>query len=341
MYRNFEEQSECRPETRLVDRFGRRFTYLRVAVNEVCNLRCIYCMPEKILNRPDQERMMKPPEIIRVIAIASNLGIHKIRFTGGEPLLHPDIVELVEATAGLAGIESVHLTTNGVFLADRARDLKRAGLNGVNISMDSLRPETFKELTRRPMLDRVLRALEHVLEVGFDRVKVNVVAMRGVTEDELDGFVALTKDHPLTVRFIELMPFDCQQVWKTGRFYHAERLVNDLKSRFPDLVNSEGSKTETWVLRRRGYRGRIAVIPAYSRDLCGSCSRIRLTADGNIRNCLYSPREFNLIQQMRTGASDAQIADIIRTAVAEKKVDGWEAQRQDGEDRQSMSRIGG
>lgn len=337
------------PTAPLRDRFGRTFDYLRIAVTDVCNLRCLYCMPEEGVNFTPSERLLRAEEILRVVRVLAPLGVSKIRFTGGEPLVRKDIVSLVAGTASTEGIRSVHLTTNGLLLGTLAEPLRRAGLTGLNVSLDTLRPDRFQRITRRAGVERVLEGLRHALELGFPSVKVNAVAMRDFNDDELPEFAELTRQKGVTVRFIELMPFDSHQIWKTGHFVSAERLVERFLASFPQAARDEGSSTEEHIFRIPGYAGKVAFIPSYTRTLCGDCTRIRLTADGQIRNCLYSEEEYDLMSALRNGASDADLADIVRRAMREKLEDGWAAQRQararaeehPGQARDSMTQIGG
>ena len=325
----------------LFDQFGRIFDYLRIAVNEKCNLRCIYCMPEKGVPFKPENELLSTVEITRLVKIAASLGVKKVRFTGGEPLLRKDITELIQSAVGTPGIRSVHMTTNGIFLQSAISELQEAGLNGVNISLDTLNPERFKKITRRNGLAQVMAGLDAALATGSLLTKLNVVAMRNFNEDELDRFAGLTKDHEIVVRFIELMPFDSQQIWKTGKFYGVDQIISDLHQAFPHLVIDQGTRTEHNIYRVPGYRGKIAVIPAYSRHLCGACNRIRITADGKILNCLFSHEESNVIDRLRSGAGDNEIAELMKTAMRKKLENGWEAQKSGGEQRDSMTQIGG
>ena len=325
----------------LSDQFGRTFDYLRIAVNEKCNLRCIYCMPEKGVPFKPENELLSTVEITRLVKIAASLGVKKVRFTGGEPLLRKDITELIQSAVGTPGIRSVHMTTNGIFLQSAISELQEAGLNGVNISLDTLNPERFKKITRRNGLAQVMAGLDAALATGSLLTKLNVVAMRNFNEDELDRFAGLTKDHEIVVRFIELMPFDSQQIWKTGKFYGVDQIISDLHQAFPHLVIDQGTRTEHNIYRVPGYRGKIAVIPAYSRHLCGACNRIRITADGKILNCLFSHEESNVIDRLRSGAGDNEIAELMKTAMRKKLENGWEAQKSGGEQRDSMTQIGG
>jgi cyclic pyranopterin phosphate synthase len=236
------------------------------------------------------------------------------------------------------------MTTNGVLFADAAQALRDGGLGGVNISLDTLRPDRFLTMTRRTGVERVLAGIRHAVALRFPSVKVNVVAMRGFNDDEIPAFAALTRELPVTVRFIELMPFDEHQVWKSGRFFGADRIVAALRAAAPGLEATEGSSTEEHAFQVPGHAGKLAVIPAFTRSLCGACNRIRLTADGQIRNCLYSDREFDLRAALRRGASDVELGDLLCEAMQHKLVDGWAAQHEAeraGRHRTSMTQIGG
>ena len=325
----------------LTDNFGRRFNYLRIAVNEYCNLRCIYCMPEKGVAFKDEGRLLTKNEICKIIKIMASLGISKIRFTGGEPLIRKDILDLIEFTCLKTDISSIHLTTNGIVLPRYITQLESIGLSGVNISLDTLNEEKFQKITRREGLDKVLDGLQLAIDSSIKSVKVNVVAMRNFNDDEIIDFAELTKSNDITVRFIELMPFDSHQIWKTGKFYKADRIVNDLKLHYNTLKPITGSSTEYYVYKIKGYKGRVAVIPSYSRSLCSACNRIRITADGNLLNCLYSQSETNIGDAMRTGMEDSEIKRLIIEAMQNKLKDGWIAQSKGNDSRQSMTQIGG
>ena len=323
------------------DKFGRAFNYLRIAVNEKCNLRCIYCMPEKGIFFEPQNKLLTRKEIIRIVKVVAKLGVNKIRFTGGEPLLRKDLVELVSGAAETPGIDSLNLTTNGVLLANAIESLKDAGLTGVNVSIDTLEKEKYAEITRRDYIDQACKGLEAAKRVGIPSIKVNVVALRGFNDHELSNFVHLTKDYPLTVRFIELMPFDAQQIWKTGKFFRAENIKAELIKLFPEIKTTSGSATEFTIFNVPGYKGKVAVIPSYTRDLCGACNRIRLTATGQIRNCLYAKNLFSVRDSIRSGGSDKDIADLFLQAMWQKPIDGWIAQEAANNHPESMTQIGG
>lgn len=331
----------------LVDTFGRVFDYLRIAVNETCNLRCVYCMPAEGLDFKTGSALLSADEIVRMVRIGASIGIRKVRFTGGEPTLRRDLLGIVEATASTRGIESVHLTTNGLLLARQAAALRAAGLTGINISIDSLDPAKYERISRRPAVDAALAGLFAACEAGFPSIKINAVALRGINDDEIGQFVELTRDHPIGVRFIELMPFDSHQIWKTGKFLSASAICELIRQAFPTIETAAGSSTEHHCFRVPNYAGNVAVIPAFTRSLCRGCDRIRLTADGKIRNCLYARTEFDLKPLLRGDADDTEIVAQLRDAVWQKARDGWVAQRDEtdapltGETRDSMGQIGG
>lgn len=334
----------------LQDRFGRTFDYVRIAVTEKCNLRCTYCMPEEGVDFQGRDKILHGDEILRLIGVLARMGVKKVRFTGGEPLVRKDIVDLVAGAVATPGIKSVHMTTNGLLFDRYAQGLRDAGLTGVNISLDTMDAEKFVRITRREGVEKVQQSIKQALDLGFPRVKVNVVLMRGFNEDELRAFTEMTRDYRLTVRFIEFMPFDAHQIWESGvHFASAESLVKQIEGMYPGIQLAPGTRTEHHIFQAPGYQGKIAVIPAFTRSLCGNCSRIRVTADGNIRNCLYSDKEFGLREMLRANCSDNEIVDTFRKAFSEKEKDGFEAKKASSAQqvavkdigRVSMTQIGG
>ena len=330
-----------RSRSKILDQYGREFNYLRLAVNEKCNLRCIYCMPEQGVELLNKNKYLTKLEIKRIISLFAQMGISKIRFTGGEPLLREDISELTRYAKNECEISEVHLTTNGILLNKYLDQLSKAGLSGINISLDSLKSERFKKITRRDKLQQVLDNITLAQHSTIPSLKINVVFMRGFNDDELLDFVEFTRSNHLTVRFIELMPFDAHQIWKTGKFYKSEDIVNDLKDKVKGLHRINGSNTEHYIFQVDGYLGKIAIIPSYSRNLCINCNRIRITADGSIRNCLYSKEEKSLRDLIREGALDEELEKTVRNSFFAKRKDGWEAQKVKGNIRESMTQIGG
>jgi cyclic pyranopterin phosphate synthase len=329
------------PAALLIDQFDRSFNYLRIAINENCNLRCIYCMPEKGIASDKLKNTMNPNEISRILKVSSDLGVNKVRFTGGEPLMHPHIISLVEMASNTPQIDSVHLTTNAVFLKKMVGELKYAGLQGINISIDTLDTKKYLRMTRRNTLNQAIEGLEAAISAGIPSIKINVVVLRGFNDSEFKDFAELTREHSITVRFIELMPFDAQQIWKTGKFMSAQHIKQNLKQYFPNISTADGSRTEHTVYKIPRYKGKIAVIPAFSRSLCGQCNRIRITADGKIRNCLFTRDENNILGLMQRGGTDDDMKTMLLDTMWKKVYDGWEAENSGIEMRNSMAQIGG
>ena len=325
----------------IIDRYGRTFDYLRLAVNEICNLRCIYCMPEQGIIFKSKDKILQKREIFKLIKITTDLGVNKIRFTGGEPLLRKEIFEIINFTKKIKTVKSINLTTNGILLSDMLNELKSSGLSGINISIDTLNPEKYKTISRRDSLDEVLDSFHQITNQNLFKIKINVVAMKNFNDDELVDFVELTKDNDITVRFIELMPFDSRQIWKTGKFYKAGEILSDLKLKYNNLIKEQGSSTEYHIFRLKGYVGKVAIIPSYTRSLCGKCNRIRITADGNLLNCLYSQNGINLLSPIRNNLSNSEIKKIILEGMYRKPKDGWEAHKKGFEYKSSMTQIGG
>jgi len=325
----------------LQDRFGRTFDYVRIAVIEKCNLRCTYCMPEEGVDFQGKEKILQREEILRIVNVLARMGVKKVRFTGGEPLVRKDIVDLIKGAVATPGIKAVHLTTNGLLFDRYAQRLRDAGLTGLNISLDTLDAEKFVRITRREGVEKVMASIKQALDMGFPRVKINVVLMRGFNEDELKDFTELARDHRLTIRFIEFMPFDGHQIWETGgHFASAESLVKQVEAFYPGIQPAPGTRTEHHIFQAPGHEGKIAIIPAFTRSLCGNCSRIRVTADGNVRNCLYSDKEYGLRELIRDGGSDDEIVEVFRKAFGEKEKDGFEAKKASSAQRVAVKDIG-
>tara|TARA_B110000116_G_scaffold25480_1_gene19506 strand:+ start:67 stop:963 length:897 start_codon:yes stop_codon:yes gene_type:complete len=298
-------------------------------------------MPKEGLPFRNKNELLSTQEIKKLIEVSEQLGVSKIRFTGGEPLLRKDISKLVEYAVNLNGVKSVHLTTNGILLNKYLKDFELAGLSGINISLDTLRSDRFIKITRRDNLKEVLENIQLAIKSNIPSIKINVVAMRNFNDDELMDFVNLTIENDITVRFIELMPFDSHQIWKTGKFYKAKDILKDIQEKSNEIRLIDGSSTEYYALQIHGAKGKVAVIPSYTRSLCGMCNRIRITADGKLLNCLYSEDGFNLKKIVQNGGSDEEIRSIILKSFINKYKDGWLAQNSNENQRESMSQIGG
>jgi len=323
----------------LHDRYRRQINYLRISVTDRCNLRCTYCMPPEGVDPVPHADILTYEEFLRITRVAVSEGIRKVRVTGGEPLIRRGIVDFLRNLAAIPGVEDLSLTTNGLLLAAMARQLKEAGLRRVNVSLDTLQPHVFEQITRSPGLDRVLAGLAAARAAGLDPIKVNVVAMRGTNDGEFLDFAAFAEETGYEVRFIEFMPAAPTE-WDAARVIPAAEILNSLRCRY-ELVPLEGGAYAgpSRVFRLPG-GGRIGVISPLSEHFCGGCNRLRLTATGSLRGCLFAREETNLRALLRSEAPDAELAGVIREVVARKPerhlLDGAAP---DGAMR--MSRIGG
>jgi cyclic pyranopterin phosphate synthase len=322
----------------LTDGFGRVIDYARIAVTSACNLRCTYCLRDET-GAPQKTEQLDTDDTTRLIRVLAGMGISKIRFTGGEPLLHPDIASLVNIARTTPGIDTVRLTTNGVLLDRHLKSLIDAGLDGINLSLDTLDREKFIRITRRDHFTQVRKTLDLLLTTTGLTIKINTLLLRGINSDEIPAFVELTRDHAITVRFMELQPFDDFQIWRTGRFMGAEMIRERLFSAFPALEAITGHSTEHYSYRLPGHHGSIAIIPAFSRNFCQSCSKLRITADGNLVSCLYHRDSVALLPSLKSESYPGEIRKQINAAVKLKPKDGLT--KGSGHAGSSMSQIGG
>ena len=323
------------------DSYRREINYLRVSVTDRCNLRCVYCMPPEGVKAAPHGEVLTFEEIETVVRAAAAVGVKKVRLTGGEPLVRRGLEELVRRLSGIPGIDDLALTTNGILLPEKAAALKDAGLKRVNISLDSLVPERYREITRGGDLSLVLAGVRAALEEGLHPVKVNTVVIRGFNEDEVVEIARLTVDEPLHVRFIELMPIGSLGDWTAGRFVAAADIISVLSAELGTLVPAKEPKGggPAKYYRLRGAAGTVGFITSMSEHFCQECNRLRLTSTGGLRPCLYDGREFDLRAPLRRGAGVEEIAGLIEAAVAAKPdrhhlLDGWR-------DRRVMSQLGG
>jgi cyclic pyranopterin phosphate synthase len=305
----------------LVDSFGRRHNNLRISVTDRCNIRCVYCMPEDVQFMP-RAQLLSFEEIERVVRVAVTLGIDKVRLTGGEPLVRRDLPRLVAKLVAISGLKDVGLTTNGILLGPMARRLRDAGLKRINISPDTMDAAKFEQLTRRTGFEQVIEGILAAKAAGFDPVKINAVAVRGVTEDDVVPLARFARHHRLELRFIEYMPLDSGHLWEREKVLFAadilDLVVNGIGPLTPSADQDPRAPALDYDFDDGG--GRIGFIASISRPFCMSCNRIRLTSDGKLRNCLFSLEETDLRALSRAGRSDAEIARVIRDSVASK----WE-----------------
>jgi len=305
----------------LADTYGRIATDLRVSLTDRCNLRCAYCMPAEGLDWLPRPELLTDDEVVRLVRIGvERLGITEIRFTGGEPLLRRGLTDIVARTAALQPRAEISVTTNGIGLDRLAGPLAEAGLDRVNVSLDTLRPTVFQELARRDRLSDVLRGLAAAAGAGLTPVKVNAVLMRGVNDGEAVALLRFCLAHSYRLRFIEQMPLDAQHGWRRENMVTAAEILDALSAEFtlkPDDSAARGSApAETFLVD--GGPARVGVIGSVTRPFCGACDRVRLTADGQIRNCLFAQEESNLRDPMRAGAQDEELAGLWAKAVAVK-----------------------
>jgi cyclic pyranopterin phosphate synthase len=310
----------------LVDRFGRVATDLRVSLTDRCNLRCTYCMPEEGLAWLPRQQQLTDDEVVHLIRIAvERLGVSEVRFTGGEPLIRRGLVGIVAATARLVPRPRMSITTNGIGLSRLAGALRSAGLDRVNVSLDTLDPARFVALTRRDRHADVLRGLSAAASAGLTPVKINTVLMRGINEDEAPALLRFALSYGYQLRFIEQMPLDAQHRWDRHTMVTADEILAalapfDLR---PDSVSRGTAPAETWLVPGHvdaaGEPARVGVIGSVTRPFCGDCDRTRLTADGQVRNCLFATEESDLRKLLRDGASDEEIASAWRTAMWGKR----------------------
>ena len=305
----------------LADRFGRLATDLRVSLTDRCNLRCTYCMPEEGLDWLAKPELLTDDEVVRLVSVAVRLlGVHEIRFTGGEPLLRRGLVGIVARTTELLPRPQVSLTTNGVGLARQAQALKDAGLDRVNVSLDTIRPDTFQELARRDRVKDVLEGLEAAQAAGLTPVKVNAVLMRGVNDQQAPELLEFCLEHGYELRFIEQMPLDAQHGWNRATMITADEILDLLAEQFglepTDAATRGSAPAESFTVR--GGPQTVGIIASVTRPFCGDCDRVRLTADGQVRDCLFARTESDLRTALRSGADDEELADRWRRAMRGK-----------------------
>lgn len=326
----------------LRDAHGRAHSYLRIAVTDHCNLRCRYCLPNETPCWRPAEEMLTVDEIVRLARLTATMGIRKIRLTGGEPTIRPDLESLIRQLVAIPGIEIVALTTNGARLVELAHRLRACGITHLNISLDSLRRERFISVTHRDVFDTVLAGIDTALSAGFSSVKLNVVVMGGINDDELDDYVEFVRHRPLSVRFIEYMPFKGNG-WQGGNVVTAWEMMQRLSRKYllypvPHASGASAVATEYTI---PGVCGSIGFISPLSEAFCARCSRLRLTADGCLKSCLFQPAEVDLRGAMRQGVSDDILYALIQAAVARKPRVHPSAEALMAANDRAMSDIGG
>lgn len=313
-------QSNMKP-TRLTDSFGRVIQDLRISVTDRCNFRCFYCMPKEAMEWQPKAEILSYEEIIRLTEVFVELGITKLRVTGGEPMLRRDLETLIARLGALDLVEDLAMTTNANFLSGRAKGLKEAGLKRITISLDSLTPDRFALLTGRKNFSEVLAGIDAAIEAGLSPVKVNCVVIRHINDDQVINFAEFAREKGVSVRFIEFMPLDNGKIWRRDMVVPGDELREMIHQRYPlDRVQSENaSETARRWQFADGSPGEIGFINPVTQPFCGHCSRIRLTADGMIRTCLFSAVEHNIKALLRSGASRDELIGFIVATVNKKE----------------------
>ncbi len=327
----------------MTDSFNRTIDYVRIAVTDRCNLRCFYCMPATGIPYEPQAHLLSYEEITRLLNVLGGIGFRKVRFTGGEPFLRKDFMHLLENVAEIDAFKSIHITSNGTLLQKHIGRLKALGITKINLSIDSLDKKRFHEITRRDDFDKVMQSFHLLLDHGF-QIKLNAVIMNGMNTQDIIPLAALAEHHAVDVRFIEEMPFNGGYK-ENSALYTARDILRNLEAEYPNLerLNSKHGDTAT-LYKIPDYHGNIGIIPAFSRTFCNTCNRLRISAKGEIKSCLYDDGVFNIRDFMRTGVTDTELADKFREIIRQKPKDGFEAEKLRKAPKaklQSMSSIGG
>ena len=329
--------------SKLVDNFGRQMEYVRLAVTDRCNLRCQYCMPAQGIDIVPRQELLTFKEMYRLIRVLTELGVHKVRLTGGEPFVRKDFVGFLEMLSHNDLLEAINITTNGALISqhiDRIEKLEK--VKDINLSIDSLSREKFAKITRRDAFSEVYKTLE-LLEKSSLNLKLNIVVQSGVNTDEIVDFVRFTKNKNVAVRFIEEMPFNGKGQREMEENWTFKKILNEIKTEFNvrELVSEKSSTSRNYAIDN--HLGTVGIIPAFTRTICNNCNRIRITSTGTFKNCLFDDGVFNLRDFMRKGASNEDLKELFLSLVKAKPENGFiaEANRKNGAASESMSTIGG
>lgn len=321
------------------DKFGREIDYLRVSVTDNCNLRCIYCMDEKGNKFLNKDEKLTHDEIYKVVKESAKLGIKKVRITGGEPLVRPGVVSLISKINNIEGIEEIYLTTNGILLADMIDELSKNGLKGVNISLDSLKEDRFNKLTRVGNLHKVLEAIDKAIALGI-KVKLNTVIVNDINKDEIIDFVNLTKEKPIDVRFIELMPIGIAVNYKGATNEEVLKFITERYPNYEEVVRSKSGGPASYI-KVNGAKGKIGFISAMSNCFCEECNRIRLTPEGFLKQCLHFDYGVDLKSMLRSGIKDDDLKKVIYENIYDKPEKHLFLEKSEHKELKFMNQIGG
>ncbi|MBV7274618.1 GTP 3',8-cyclase MoaA [Clostridium sp. PL3] len=296
----------------MIDKYGRNINYLRVSLTDRCNLRCIYCMPEEGVQKLHHQDILRFEDVVKVVKATAKIGINKIRYTGGEPLILKGIDKLIHETSKIEGIKDISITTNGILLYDSAEELKKAGLNRVNISLDTLKEDRFYKITRGGSLKSVIRAIEKCISLGYGQIKINSVLLKGINDDEIENFMNLTKELPIHVRFIELMPMgEAFGIYEKGSIK-----CDEIIKKFDSLISVNNEKSSTAELYKLpNAKGMVGFIRPISCKFCEDCNRIRLTSTGTIKPCLHSEEEYDIKKYIK---NEGILAEVLKKIISNK-----------------------
>ena len=323
----------------LLDNHGRPINYLRLAVTDRCNLRCFYCMPEEGIDWLARKELMTYEEMLRICSLLINMGVDKIRITGGEPFVRKDIMPFLTELSQLKGLKQLTLTTNGVLTAPHVPELKKLGIRSVNLSLDTIDRNRFFAISRRDELPQVLETMDELLRHDIE-VKLNAVVMEGKNTDDIIPLVGLTKDLPVSVRFIEEMPFNGTGTYHPMHWDHV-RILQTIKEHYPTIQKiRDPAYSTSYNYHIPGHKGSVGIIAAYTRSFCGTCNRIRITPQGMLKTCLYDNGVLNIKDLVREGQTDDNIKTALLSAITHRAKDGFEAEQKNGK-HESMAAIGG
>ena len=326
----------------LVDNHGRTINYMRLAVTDRCNLRCFYCMPEEGIKYVDRKELLSFEEMIRMINAFGELGISKLRVTGGEPFIRKGIMEFLQEVSNNKHIKKVNITTNGTFTEDKIEDLEQMGIHSINLSLDSLDKQRFFEITRRNLYDQVMSTFHALIESGIT-TKINMVVMEGRNIDDIYPMLELTKNHNISVRFIEEMPFNGTLGQGNTTFWPMNKILKYIEKEYAIEKLSDPPSSTSYNYQVKGFKGSFGIIAAYTRTFCGSCNRIRVTPQGDLRTCLYEKGAVSLRDIIRNYEDDIELKNALQRAVGSRAKDGFEAEKKRIEHpvSESMATIGG
>lgn len=327
----------------LIDSFGRQISYVRLAVTDRCNLRCQYCMPAHGIDLVPKNELLTFQEMVRLIQVLTELGVKKVRLTGGEPFVRKEFMSFIEMLSEIDLLETINITTNGVLISEHIPTLEKLQkVKTINLSIDSLKPDKFAKITRRDVFPEVIKTFD-LLEKSSLNLKLNVVVQSGFNTDEICDFVKLTKDKNVAVRFIEEMPFNGKGQREMRENWTFTKILNEIKSQFDvtEIVSEKSSTSRNYSIKN--HIGSVGIIPAFTRTICNDCNRIRITSTGTFKNCLFDDGVFNLRDFIRNGASNDDLKTLFLSLIKEKPENGFiaEANRKTGNVSESMSTIGG